>query len=84
MSEPWTYGKNPLAKSMEGFVQALKIFAKHTKDGMAARYQLHAEHDILYAETTPFQVPEDSEDGKILDSLGWHVSEENDCWAYFF
>lgn len=40
-----------------------------------------AEHDVLFIDLSTEEVPEDSEDGKILDELGLHVEE--DYWAKF-
>lgn len=59
--------------------QALDIFEKHgdgAEDVIAC-----AEHDEIYSGFSDEKIPEDSEDGKKLQGLGWHVSEE--CWCKF-
>jgi len=82
------YLKDPRAKTIEGFRVALDILAKYAKDGEKTSYFCHAEHDILYTGPSLKDVPEDSEEGKTLTGLGFHVNEDdtdmdNDCWAYF-
>lgn len=40
-----------------------------------------AEHDIVYLNLDADDVPEDSDDGKILDDYGCHIQDE--CWCRF-
>lgn len=61
--------------------QALDIFEKYLdkdEDPIAA-----AEHDIIYSGCTDTQIPEESEDGKKLLELRWHVDSRSDTWARF-
>ena len=72
------YMKDPRAKTIEGFHVALDIFAKYTANGQKESYFLGAEHDILYCWIS---VPKDSEDGRMLQMLGWHYEDES-CGYY--
>ena len=74
------YMKDERAKSIEGFIASLEIFAKYTSKGMTESYFLGAEHDIIYCW---INVPKNSEDGKRLTMLGWHHETESDSWGYF-
>jgi len=78
------YLKDPKAKTLEGFIEAIQIFAKHKKLGLAEPYVFSAEHDVIYTNIDEEELPEDSEDGKRLSMLGWHVSSDIEgSWAYF-
>ena len=80
---PGNYMSAPESKTIKGFKEALDIVARHHKGGENAKCFTYAEHDIIYFELSLEDVPEDSEEGKRLDALGFHASTEFDCWAYF-
>jgi len=71
---------NPNEKSIKGFILALEIMAKYL--GEVKKYFLDAEHDEIYSDLSAEDCPEDSEDGKMLDELGWFVGEFGN-WDYF-
>lgn len=75
------YLKDPRAKTIEGFIVALQIFAKYAEKGLQQSYVFDAHHDVLGVYFDTERIPEDSEDGLLLRQLGWHV--EDDYWAYF-
>lgn len=60
--------------------KSLDIFAKYK--GEDKYWDSCAEHDIIYSTLTTEEIPKDSEDGKELSSLGWHVDEDY-YWAFF-
>jgi hypothetical protein len=76
-----TYMTDPRAKTIEGFIVALQIFAKYTKDKLQESYFCGAEHDVLYMYVDTDAVSE--EDAALLDKLGWHKDESAETWAYF-
>jgi len=55
--------------------EAMKIFIKHEDDF------LEADHDILYGPRLDTHFT--NEERKQLTNLGWHKSEEHDCWIKF-
>lgn len=69
------------AKGAAGFIEALHIFAKYWKDGINNSYFMGAEHDILYIYDS--DIPEDSDDGRRLEALGFHRDDDLEGWAYF-
>jgi hypothetical protein len=70
-------------KTVAGFIAALEIFAKYFGDGLNESYFCGGEHDVIYMYVDIEQCPEDSEDGRLLQSLGWHADSEAGNWAYF-
>jgi hypothetical protein len=68
-------------KSIQGFILALQIMSKYLDNGLLRKCFLMAEHDVIYSELEEEKCSEDSEDGKMLRQLGWHV--ENGYWAYY-
>lgn len=67
--------------SPNDFIKALAILGKYLKDGMDTKYFLGAEHDVIYFYVGIEELPEDSDDGKALVELGFHV--EHGSWARF-
>ena len=60
---------------MHNLIEGLKILSAYNGDHVCA------EHDIIYAYVTEDMV---SDADKIaLDQMGWHVSSDNNCYAYF-
>jgi hypothetical protein len=80
MNEDEIYMTDPRAKTIEGFIAALEIFLKYM-DKTESSF-LHASHDLITGPSIEETCVEDSENGKILLKLGWHV-EEGEYWAYF-
>lgn len=60
--------------------KSLDIFEKYLGDSNKY-WDGGSEHDIVYSCLTIHRLPDDSEDGQLLLSLGWHV--EDDIWAFF-
>lgn len=77
------YMKDPRAKSLEGLILALNIFANYCEKGLAHTYGLQAEHDVLYGPADNAAIPEDSQEGRLLIMLGWHYEDDVESWAYF-
>lgn len=67
----------------EGWVEAIKIFAKYESKGMESKIWFEADHDIIYSPVDSNEVPVDSEDGKKLDALGWFLDSDCDVWSMF-
>lgn len=83
------YMKDPKAKSVAGFIEALGILAKYMKAGVDTAHFSAAEHDVFYVSTDyakdgdyEAEPAENSEDGRRLVMLGWHFDGETDGWAY--
>lgn len=74
---------DPRERTVEGFIEGLRILAKHSKDGLKARSFLEAEHDEVYLHLDAEDVPEDSEDGLLLQSLGFFYDANPGCWNWF-
>lgn len=63
--------------------KSLDIIARYSPKGENEAFIFEAEHDIIYSHLSAEEVPEDSEDGKALSELGWHMSSDADVWAKF-
>lgn len=72
-----------IANTAEGWIEVIKIFAKHEGNGMSSKLWFEADHDIIYSPVDAGEVSADSEDGLILEALGWFLNEEVDCWSMF-
>ena len=57
-------------------IGGLQILLKYQDEKLVPPLVAGAEHDILYGGEGP---PEESEDGRKLEAMGWHV--EGACWA---
>lgn len=78
------YMSDPKAKTVEGFIEGLTILAQYAEKGMAHKYGFGAEHDVIHLWLTPLgAVPEDGQDGRRLQALGFHADEDMDQWQYF-
>jgi hypothetical protein len=78
------YNSDPRAKSAEGFIVGLNIFAKYWEKGLATRYFMGGEHDEVTIYNLSLEdIPLKSEDGQMLDALGFFADESEDCWKFF-
>jgi len=75
------YNSDERAKTFAGLIESFAILAKYAKDGMDERYPIDAQHDEIYSCVNTDALPRDSDDGRALIALGWHVDEED--WSYF-
>jgi hypothetical protein len=75
------YMKDPAAKSVTGFIEALRILSKYMKDGESTTFFSGAEHDVIYFYTEG--PDEESPEGDKLTGLGFHWDEDTEGWAYF-
>ena len=75
------YMKDPRAKSVEGFILALQILAKYMPNGLKQKYFLGETHDEIFVWADGPK--EDSEDGVLLHSLGFHWDKDSEGWGYF-
>lgn len=75
------YMSDPDAKNVKGFVRGLTLLSNYMDKGLAQPFFCGAEHDCFHVYVGADKLPEDSEDGRILRSLGFHV--EDGGWAYF-
>ena len=69
--------------SVECFIAGLTVLSSHMKDGLKTEFAFGAEHDIIHVYVDAEALPEDSDDGRLLDRFGFHYSTEADSWAYF-
>lgn len=74
------YMTDPRAKTIEGFIAALEIFMKYMDKSESNFFT--ASHDVITGPSIDETCSEDSEDGKMLIKLGWHL-EEDEWWSYF-
>lgn len=74
--------QHPQYGTISGMIMALEIIAKYQEKGFAQTYFLSAAHDEIFARVTQTQMSPDSEDGKLMLSLGWHTNSF-DGWSYF-
>lgn len=59
-------------------IEGCKIFASHLgEDDLIGG----AEHDVIFG--APSDIELSDEEVKSLENLGWHLSEEYDCWIHF-
>ena len=63
-------------------IEALTILAKYMDKGMETSYFMGSDHDIIYFWVEDGKCTEDSEDGKRLIELGFHVYETG-YWAKY-
>lgn len=75
--------RDPRAKTLEGWIASIEIFAKNHPEGLKNSYCFEGQHDIIFTHFTEEEIPEDSEDGKALVRLGWFVDSDTDGWATF-
>jgi hypothetical protein len=84
MSDTDNYMTDPRTHKISGFIASFEVFKKYMKpyrNGFEADPIDAAEHDIIYSCVSAEQCPEESNDGQLLRSLGWH--EENGYWAMY-
>lgn len=62
---------------MKDLIEALTIFLKYGNPA----YPTSCDHDILRVYINPEKVSQ--EDKKLLETLGFEVEEENDCFYSF-
>lgn len=74
---------SPLANSVTGFITGLNIIAEHLSEGLETKGFLGAEHDVIHFYLDNEALPEDSDAGRELDSLGFHYDEDAESWAFF-
>ena len=66
---------------MNDLIEALQILQKYAKN---VNWPTHCEHDILYISDECVDPKEVSEEDKAkLDSLGFHIDSDLDCFASF-
>jgi len=73
--------EDPRSKSVEGFIAGLMILAPYFDKGMKEVYFMSAEHDIVHLHVDEDKCPEDSDDGRVLVSLGFMMHDYG--WAYY-
>ena len=83
LSETSLYLSDPRSKSVEGMIIGLNILAKYMKDGLRQKWCCQAEHDIITFNVEEDKLAEDTADGRALIALGFHLSSDLECWAYF-
>ena len=82
------YMSDPKAKSVTAFIEALTILARYMDNHIESKHFSAAGHDVFYVNTESDEdgqarPGEDSDDGRRLVALGWHLDSESDGWAYF-
>ncbi|MFA7238971.1 MAG: hypothetical protein WC091_02590 [Sulfuricellaceae bacterium] len=76
-----TYLTHPEARTLRGMLLAIDIFARNLPAGLDTKYGWYTGHEILFGPCDDSQIPKNSEDGKLLTTLGWHI--DDDSWAMF-
>lgn len=66
---------------MEDLIQALLIFSKYID--VKERWPTHCEHDIMMIMNIAEESILSEEDNKEVVRLGFHWSDEHDCWASY-
>lgn len=64
------------------WIAALNIFARNHEDGLEAKYVISSEHDEIFFHLNEDTVPEESEDGQELTTLGFSVNDFG-CWSRY-
>ena len=77
------YLTDPRARRIDGWRASLDIFEKHLDKNQETWILATADHDIIFVCFDIKDIPPDSEDGKLLNTLGWHVDHESGGWAMF-
>lgn len=71
-----------MTRTIQNFIEALEMIAKHSTKGLDQEYFIEPGHDIIWSDINTNTVTEESADGQKLQELGWHVTEIG-LWAYF-
>jgi len=73
------------AKTVSAFIEGLTILARHMPNGLDQAFAFGAEHDVIHiwGDVCLDSLPEDSEDGRRLQALGFHADSHLDQWQYF-
>lgn len=80
-----TQGEMDMA-SIKDICDGLEILAKYVKpmDGGATGRDVHlggADHDVIWG--PEIVGPLNEADRITINDLGWHYSDENECWSHF-
>ncbi len=62
---------------MNDLIEALQIFAKYSNE----EWPTHCEHDILMISDVQNDISQEDKDK--LEKLGFHWSDEFDCWVSY-
>ena len=68
--------------TMQDIADGFAVLSKYEKEGMQAHIG-GASHDIIFGSTAFTPEGMSAEDVAKLDELGWHWSDEYDCWCHF-
>lgn len=63
----------------EQLISGLQLMAEHSRSGTV---DVSAEHDVIYAGPAD-ERGDFVEQSARLVALGWHRSDELECWAFF-
>jgi hypothetical protein len=77
------YLTDPRSRKVDGWRASLDVFERHMLKGGDTWVIASAEHDIIWASLDVKDIPWESEDGQLLNALGWHVDSQTDTWAMF-
>lgn len=83
LSETELFMSDPRSKSVEGMIAGLQILAKYMPNKEQQKFFFQAEHDEVFFNVEVTSLEEDTEDGRALVALGFHVSGDVDQWAWF-
>jgi hypothetical protein len=65
-----------IRRTCDGWIAAITIFKKYEN-----AFHVEPGHDILWAGPDPAKVSD--EDKEVLEALGWHPSDDSDCFAKY-
>jgi hypothetical protein len=74
------YSTDPRAKTPEGFIAGLEILARYMEKGLQTKWFMGGEHDVIYIYVSLDDLTPESEDGQMLQRLGFTPNEET--WGY--
>ncbi len=66
---------------MESLIKSLQIFSKYFD--AKNNFPTHCEHDVLMLCVADKEGDVPEEDKKVLEDLGWHWSDEYECWCSY-
>lgn len=68
-------------KSVAAYIAGLQILAKYMKAGLNQKFFCSGVHDVICIHVDADKCPEESPDGVLLISYGFHVGDYG--WEYF-
>ena len=61
------------------YIKALQILQRY-EEGYS---YLQGEHDVILSSISSQMLAENTDDGRALVMLGWHVDSDDQCWSIY-